>query len=102
MSNRHTNSYWKIEGFDGTNRIFHTELAFGAISETGVISFLQRLASRHLDKEEVVAASLRRNARAYCSLLHPSIDNKSPGRYVIRVGENPHYVAAVRQKNRPR
>ncbi len=87
------NQCWKIEGYDGTKQLFTKELPLGSLSEGQMISLLQRLVSKHLNEDEIVAASLRRNSKIKASHLEPHVDSRAKGRYTITVGQNPFYVA---------
>ncbi len=60
---------WKIRGYAGLELIFEQSIAAGSLSEQEITALLQRLASRHLSDNEVVSASLRKNARGYAPHL---------------------------------
>ena len=66
--------YWKIAGYDGAEQTFEKLLPVGSLSESEIITLLQRLAAKHLDEDEIVSSSLRRNASGYRSLLEPQHD----------------------------
>lgn len=83
---------WRIEGFDGTEVIFKTEVPLHLLSDRQVEELLRRLVSRHLSENEVVGASLSRRAKR-TSLLDVRRSIQPP--IVIACGENPHYVARV-------
>ncbi len=70
-SNTSTNRFWRVDGYDSTRLMFEKVLPLGYLSEGEMISLLQRLASKHLDEAEIVAASLRRNSKGYAPLLEP-------------------------------
>src|SRR5258707_373918 len=59
-----TSKQWEIEGYESTRLIFSKNVPLGFLSEREMIALLQRLVSRHLEPNEVVAASLRSNATA--------------------------------------
>ncbi len=88
--------YWKIEGSDGLNKTFETRLPAGSLSEREIIVLLQRLSARHLDEDEIVSSSLRRNATGYTRHLESQID-QGGRRPTITVGDNPCYVASTWQ-----
>ena len=86
--------YWKIEGYDSSNKTFERVLPEGSLSEGEIVVLLQRLTARHLDEDEVVSSSLRRNAAGYASHLESHFDQG--GRPMIRVGDSgPCYVASI-------
>ena len=87
--------FWSIRGYDSTETIYERVVPFGCLSERQVIALLQRLASRHLDEDEVTDSSLKRNSKAYRALLEPHCDVVNATRVMISVGENPYYVASV-------
>jgi hypothetical protein len=80
--------FWRIEGYDGTRLFFRKILAFGSLSEPEMITLLKRLASRHLTDDEIIAASIRSNARGYAPHLEHRVDSPatSAKRYALSVG----------------
>jgi hypothetical protein len=85
---------WRIEGYDGDQRIFDRTIPVGMISDSELKVLMQRLACRHLSDAEIVAASLRRNSEGYSPLLELSVTS-APGQHVICSGDNPHYIASI-------
>ena len=85
--------FWKIEGYDGTDRTFEKLVPANSLTDRGVIALLQRLSARHLDEDEVVSSSLRQKAPGYALLLEPQISRGD--RRTISVGSNPFYVASI-------
>ncbi len=78
---------WKISGWDSTTKIMETTMP-GHMEPAEITKALERLVSRHLSTSEIIAASLRRNAKGCASHLEP-IGYGFP----IHVGSNPYYVA---------
>lgn len=93
-----SNRYWKIEGYDSSVQTFEKMLPEGRLSEKEIVVLLQRLVARHLDEEEIVSSSLRRNASGYTTHLEPHIDRGR--RPTITVGSDPHYVARIWQDDK--
>ena len=88
-----SNRFWKIEGYEGTDRTFMKTVPVESLTERGAIVLLQRLSARHLDDDEIISSSLRQNSPDYTPLLEPQI---TPGkRRMISVGANPYYVASI-------
>ncbi len=84
---------WKIRGHDGLVPIFEQTIP-GNLSEREVIALLQRLASRHLSNDEVVSASLRKNAKGYTPHLEVLPNHHgTPGIMTTCGGYN--YVATI-------
>jgi hypothetical protein len=93
---RDTKRFWKIVGYDGTKKLFERLLPLGCLSEVEMTNLLQRLASADLTPDEVINASLRRNAKSYASLLEPQQEGSPPARrFSISVGLSRNYVASV-------
>ena len=82
--------YWRIEGFDGTNMIFESDIPHYLLSEKQIEELLRRLVSRHLTESEVVVASLNRKTKR-TDLLDIRHSTQPP--LVISCGDNPHYAA---------
>jgi hypothetical protein len=64
-------------------------LPLGSLSEGEMTSLLQRLAAQHLTSDEIVNASLRRNAKSYAPLLEASPSaaiHRQPERQDHRIG----------------
>ena len=89
--------YWKIEGYDGTDKTFEKLIPEGFLNESEVVVLLQRLSARHLDENEIVSSSLRPPAPGYAPNLEPQFDEELGGehRRTIRVGSNAYYVAGI-------
>jgi len=84
---------WVIVGYDSTKQVYERRLPEGSLSEAEVITMLQRLASRHLTDDEVVSASLRKNASAHRSDFE--VLRNGGGRYALMTTGNPHYIASI-------
>ena len=92
----HAEKVWKIVGYDGTKKFFERVLPLGSLSEGEMTTLLQRLAAQHLTSDEIVNASLRRNAKSYAPLLEPQQEARPPpSRFSITVGLSTNYVASV-------
>jgi hypothetical protein len=82
---------WEIIGYDGLRRIWSCSVPLG-LSESEVMTILQRLASHDLTRDEIVSASLRKRMKGRSGLLDVRKDGPHPE---FLVGENPHYAARV-------
>lgn len=91
--------FWRVQGYDSQTLIFERLLPYGALSENQVINLMQRLLSKHLDDDDLVAASMRRNSNQYMPTLEPHRDYGPGRRSTIMIGQNPHFVAAVFQED---
>lgn len=85
---------WKIEGFDGAQKIFE-QTVDGELSQQEIAIILQRLVCKFLSEKEIVGSSLRKNHCDYLVHLEPQFDN-ALGRHHVMVGDNPHYIATMR------
>ena len=88
-----TKRYWRINGYDGTHLIYKRIIPLGLFSEKRIIALLQRLASRHLDCDEIVNSTCSKRNRAYTPLLEPNVEFTK--RYIVSVGLDPRYVASA-------
>ena len=67
--------FWKIKFYDGQQESILKLIPVGTLSEPEIRTLLQRLAARHLNDDEIISASVRKNAKNYSSLLEV-ISNK--------------------------
>lgn len=82
-----------IVGYDSAVRVFERRRPEGSLSETEVITILERLAARHLVDDEVVSDSLRKNASGYRPDLE--VQKNHGGRYGLMTTGNPHHAAGI-------
>jgi len=78
---------WTVRKWDGLEEIWSRDLP-GRMGPNQVERLLQRLACRHLTDDEIISASLPKNAVGRTSILDET-DFAQPMSY----GENPHYTA---------
>ncbi len=91
-----TRRHWVIRGYDGSEQTFERALPEGLLSEAEMKIVLQRLACRHLSDEEVVSASLRKNAAGYRADLE--VRQSHGGRFTLMTaGTGCHYAATVEE-----
>jgi len=87
---------WVIRGYDGSEQAFERSMPEGLLSEVEMKAVLQRLACRHLSDDEVVSASLRKNATGYRADLE--IKQSHGGRFTLMtIGSGSHYTATVEE-----
>jgi hypothetical protein len=90
--------FWKVQCYDGQQESILRSIPFSTLSEPQIITLLQRLASRHLNEEEVIFASLRKKAKSYSSLLEVTSNNF--GKYALMVTSgNFTYTATIFTNN---
>ena len=83
---------WVISGHDGVERIFEHVVAGPELPEPEMTAILQRLASRHLSYDEVLAASLPHGRAHAAGSLDITREATGHGRRLSTIG-NPYYVA---------
>lgn len=88
----------RIIGQDGLSApFFQMDIAASALGVGGLQTLLERLASRHLSDDEIVAASLRRNMPGYAThlvIIPPDMRAFERGEYVEwRIEPNVWYSA---------
>jgi hypothetical protein len=84
--------YWRIEGFDGLDKIFESEVPSHLLSDKQVKELLRRLLCRHLSDDEIVGASVNQKAKR-SALLEVRRSMQAP--HVIACGASPHYLARL-------
>jgi hypothetical protein len=87
---------WIIEEYDGTEVIARIE-APGTLSVTTVGILLQRLLCRHLDAEQILGSTLRRNSVGREGILEPTVERSPQGVVSVTVGANVRYQARQRK-----
>ena len=71
-------------------------IPLGLLSEAEMIVLLQRLATRHLDDDEVVNSSLRKNVKGYLS--HLEVRQNIGGKpALMTTGTGHHYTATIQE-----
>ncbi|MBR1158112.1 hypothetical protein [Bradyrhizobium elkanii] len=91
--------YWVIRGYDGSEQTFERTIQEGLLSEVEMKVVLQRLACRHLSDDEVVSASLRKNAAGFRADLE--IKQSHGGRFTLMTtGSGSHYTAPWKNSTR--
>lgn len=87
---------WKIVRYDGGRFVYERIIPYGSVSRSTMILILQRLAARHLDDDEVVDSSLRKNAKEY--LNHLEVQENTDGNpTIITMGTGHHYTASIKE-----
>lgn len=90
--------FWRIEGFDGLNRILLIEKPAGYFGDRQIEEMLRRLVCRHLTAEEIIQASIseRFSGTDYLATSR----SHSNGRIVVTCGVDPYYVAVLVSQER--
>jgi hypothetical protein len=86
--------FWRIEAYDKDRCIFEKVISVSAFSKLTMRRLLQRLAASRLTEDQIIEASLRRNARGYAAHLEVR-PLSAAARYTITCGSNPRFVASV-------
>ena len=89
------NRVWKIKCLDGTEQIDEKTFPYERFSSQEIITFLQCLASSHLEKDEVISSFLPKDDRWYTPHLEI---HREGGRFMTHGGGH-HYVASVEEKS---
>jgi hypothetical protein len=89
--------YWKIEGYNGVEKIFEKKIRAWAFSEGQIEYVLKTLVARAgLEFEEIVGGYARRGSKESNALLAVRREREAP---VFTCGENPHFIATVINEN---
>ena len=91
-----TQRYWKISGYDGSRTVYERSVPEGALSESEVVTLLQRLAARHLSDDEVFSSSLRKNSHGFTPHLEIG-RNTGEKPALMTTGSGHHYTATIEE-----
>jgi len=84
---------WRIEGFDGLEKIYEEDIKTGIFTENQIKILLQTLTAKaSLNFNEIVGALARRKSKRSNDLLIVK-HHKPYQKYSC--GENPHFIATV-------
>ena len=84
---------WRIEGFDGFNKIYEEDLKLGLLTENKVQVLLQTLTAKaSLNYSEIVGATVRKNSKRSNDLLRVTHQKPEPK---YSCGENPYFTARI-------
>ena len=84
---------WRVEGFNGLNRIYKEDINIGLLTEKRIQLLLQTLTAKaSLDYSEIVGALVRRRSKRANSLLEVT-HYKPKSEYSC--GQNPYFTARV-------
>ncbi len=85
---------WKIVGYDGGRSVYERIIPYGSVFRSTMILILQRLAARHLDDDEVVDSSLRKNAKEYLNHLEVR-ENTGGNPAIMTIGTGYYCTASI-------
>lgn len=92
-----TKKYWRVVGYDSTNKIFEKDIPFGAISQNKMADTLCILAAKAgLTEEEILNSCSNRNAKHHHNLLEVQIEARE--KFYMSCGSNPYFSASVIEK----
>ena len=94
MRTKRTGSYWLIEGFDGTSKIYERKARVGQLTIDQAKDLLRALTAKAgLTFDEMVGAYATRRTRIANDHLHVHRDGPFP---VFSCGQNPHFIISAR------
>ena len=90
-------TFWRVVGYDDVRPFYQKILPAMDLSDIQMILLLQRLVSRHLTDDEIVACSRKSGTVGYSPFLNPLIGSRAnlAERFVISVGGKTHYKASI-------
>ena len=89
-----TQKVWKVRGYQGTDRLFEWSCPVRAFTEADMRSLLQRLVSMHLERKDIISASLKKGAKGYTSHLEV-LPNRGGKPGFMTTGTDYHYSATI-------
>jgi hypothetical protein len=86
---------WMIEGYDGSRKIFQTQLNVNKLGRNQITALLKTLTAKAgLTFDEIVGAHLKKRTKG--STEHLCV-NDDPQHHALTCGSNPHFVARVKK-----
>jgi len=85
---------WMLRGYESNEQLWEEQLPYGCLSHREMKELLRRLACQHLNHEDIISASMRRNRADHRPLLQISEDS-SGGRCQLMTTSNPYYIAKL-------
>ncbi len=84
---------WRIEGFNGLNKVYQEDINIGLLTEKRIQLLLQTLTAKEsLDHSEIVGALVRRKSKQANNLLDVVHHKPNPE---YSCGQNPYFTARV-------
>lgn len=85
--------YWHIEGYEGTSKIFETEVKCGCFSDKQIQNLLMALTAKAgLNLDEIVGAYAKKRTKISNDLLLIQKEGPHP---IYTCGINPYFIAQV-------
>lgn len=85
--------YWRIQGYDGLDKIYQEDVSTGLFTENQLKILLQTLVAKSaLDHSEIIGALARRRTKRANNLLVVRHEKPFPK---YSCGENPYFTATV-------
>lgn len=97
MLRKKTGSYWLVEGFDSTAKIYERRVNIGVLTTDQAKAPVRALVAKAgLTFDEIVGAYARRKTR----IANHHLDVQRDGPYpMFCCGDNPHFIISVRHAN---
>jgi hypothetical protein len=88
-------TYWRIDGYDSTTRIFREIIPCTHITDAELTALLRALVAKYgqLTDKEVIGSYLRRNVKGHQRHLEVTRPANLPSS--IMCGSNPHFIATA-------
>jgi hypothetical protein len=86
--------FWRIEGYQDGRLTFERVISASAFTQLTMKRLLRTLAAAQLTPDQIIEASLRRNARGYAGYIEVR-QKPSAARYTLTCGFNPRFEASV-------
>jgi hypothetical protein len=88
---------WHIEGYDGYKKIYDKKIKLGYFSQNQIQYLLKALAAKAgLNFNEIVGAYAKKRTKIHNNLLEIRKEGPYP---FYRCGENPHFIARIKNEN---
>ena len=86
--------YWKIQGWDSTEKLFEFKVKRGQITENGMTDLLRALTAKYaLDDLEIISSYAKKRTKIHSNLL--DVQRLNGKKYMLSCGTNPYVIAVV-------
>jgi hypothetical protein len=86
--------YWKIQGWDSTEKLFEFKVKLGQITENGMFALLRALTAKYaLTDSEIISSYAKKKTKISASYLE--VQRLSGKKYTLSCGTNPYVMAVV-------
>ena len=94
MKQKGSRKYWKIQGWDGAERLFEHKIYVGQITLRQLFELLKALTAKiSLNEDEIISSYAKKGTKAYLNYLE--VQHLEGKKFMYSCGTNPFVTAVV-------